>query len=196
MQLRAITNLLPDPDLVLPKSELKRGFLYLYNKGYSGFAHVFMLKLWASSVFPNLANDPQFKKIKTRKDLREYTKHHSEMLYPQLIDIRKVSGDLNAPFDIHKSPHIAISLPMFVAPVDSIDGVLTLLTSALFNIDKSNVQLDSSARNIHEHLMSDVDGDGKPVGSMHFTTDQVLNAAGFLDTRAKGELSTTVKGIR
>ena len=65
------TNLVIPEDLVLPKDKLKKGFMFLYNKGYTGSPIEAVTRLWAAVFAPTVTAKASFGKDRTQ--LRKYS---------------------------------------------------------------------------------------------------------------------------
>lgn len=101
-ELRPTTNLIVPEHLQLDKGLLKSGFLYVYNHGYTGLAPIFMTKLWASTIFPSLVNDPSFGT--NRKGVKQAFTYLTGNLPKGYLSIRKV---------MDAKPYFVVSVPVF-----------------------------------------------------------------------------------
>lgn len=196
MLLRQDTNLKADLDLMLPESEYYSGFLHLYNSNYSSLEPVFMTRLWASLVFPNLAANAKFGK--NRKLVKEYVAQWKDTVHPGLLDIRKVSGSSNIQdTNPESAPHFLISAPLAIVRADSMEMVMQRLASRFLEMKPGDSFSEDDASSLHNKLVTDTDAKGTPMGEMTFSTQQVLSAnAHFLDSEDRIELAKTLKSIR
>ncbi|QBQ74468.1 helicase [Burkholderia phage BcepSauron] len=71
MALRPTTNLVVPEHLALDRKALKSRFMCMYTKRYTGSPTVFVTKLWANTLFPSVARDPEFGKGKRKMHLVE-----------------------------------------------------------------------------------------------------------------------------
>lgn len=101
-ELRAQTNLVVPKHLMLPKAELRKGFMFVYGGHYVGLEPVFMQRLWLSSVFPEIASDPTFGK--DRAGVRKYSQFAEKYQKAGLIRLKKVNDDAN--------PHFVVAVPL------------------------------------------------------------------------------------
>lgn len=100
--LRATTNLIVGRNLQLDKHQMKQGFMYVYNKGYTGLEPVFMNRLWMATFMPMIAAEPTFGD--NRKQIREWASYASKNAFAGLIDIKKVNDPAN--------PHFVARIPL------------------------------------------------------------------------------------
>jgi len=116
MPLRPTTNLVIPQHLMLPKEDLKKGFMYIYSAAYKGSETAFMTGLWAAPLFPSVYKDPRFGKIKMRAA--------AEQLYKRTpagyLKVRKVLDSNN--------PHFAVSVPLMVFTKHGVGSVADFLT--------------------------------------------------------------------
>lgn len=102
-ELRPQSNLLVPEHLKMDPKQLKDRFLFVYNKGYVGLEPVFITKLWASTLFPSIANNKEFGA--SRKGVRTAVNVLEKSLKSGLLSIKKVMDPQN--------PYFVASVPVF-----------------------------------------------------------------------------------
>lgn len=170
MALRSTTNLVVDANLQLPKSELRRSFLYLYNKGYTGKEPLFVNRLWLGSLIPEISNHPAYGK--NAKGLRAWSDWFEKSVPAGLLTLQKVNSD---------DPHFVASLPLVSYTAYGV-GQLTRNFAQWFTSDP---ELDLSSRMDALESASDLVIPGP----------QALKNSG-LDSKAQGELGQSLIQLR
>lgn len=177
--LRATTNLVVPKDVELKGKDLKSGFLYVYNKGYTGNEVAFMNRLWMSVIFPEIADDPSFGK--STKGIREFLKEN--LTQAGFMKLKKVSGN---------DPHFEISVPL--AEFNRYDIVnVAEKYKEWFTDGKSKVQSEGAAK-LHSEL--NTQATAQTLMQKTYQAKDVINAIGNLDARGRAELTTCFRGIR
>lgn len=115
---RDLTNLAVRKDLQLPRAQLKQGFMFVFNHGFTGNQFVFMNRLWASGLLPTLANDPRFGKT---KNLNKAMKTFKPDGYARLL---RVSKELTS-----DTPHFRVSIPVSYLMASTSSTLANLMTS-------------------------------------------------------------------
>jgi hypothetical protein len=176
MTLRKTTNLVIPPELKLPRKELKSGFMYLYNKGYSSLPPSFLNKLWVSTIFPSIAEQPSFGK--NRRNLRALVARLVKVIPAGLMKLKKV----NDPAD----PHFVVSIPVFKLFLDP-ERMGQYLADL---VDKIEAPADGSPWNPYAgSKVNEVSGGLVPAAQA------ILNIKN-LDAKARAALSETFLGFR
>lgn len=188
MTLRASTNLVANPDLTMPRSELKSGFLYVYGKGYAGLQPVFMTKLWASTLFPKLAANPAFGK--DRRGVRGFVEQFTKTMREGLTDVRKIQGTGDEGF-------FRISVPMMnVNPADLASTASRLQDYFLTSVPAEQLHLEDNLLGIQDNLISSTNAEGKTIGRVVYSGAEVIRNVKGLDSKATIELSNTLEALR
>lgn len=169
MTLRSTTNLIVDPSLTLPKAELKEGFMYIYNKGYTGKPAVFITRLWGSTLIPSVVNFEGFGKY--AKNLKDNVAFFHKHVASGLTTLKKING---------ADPYFVASVPVYALDPKELDISLTLLRRQFID-PSAQVPLDSSTMGSAGHTVPG---------------DKVVDNIQTLDAKAKHELKKCVLGLR
>lgn len=196
-ELRPQSNLVVPEHLKLDPKQLKDRFLFVYNKGYTGLEPVFITKLWASTLFPSIANNKDFGT--NRKGVRTAVKVLEGSLKAGLLTIKKVMDPQN--------PHFIASVPVFDYSRESPMNVVAFLRNWFLGLGVVKVkpnqpippQPDPDPETIEEHnkLKSETTNENR--NELHTTRvpgATLLQNMKGLDARAREQLSQTLLGMR
>lgn len=191
MDLRPTTNLVIPEDLMLPADKQKSAFMYLYNGGYVGRSPEFFHRIWASVLFPQIANDPKF-----GKDAQSMRKGQNELNQSALysyLQIKKVMAG--------NDPHFIASLPLFKMGTHNITRAAKWLQLFMLGTarDKTDTPLgaDTQAQVTElQQQLGQVPGEGDIVKTRSFSGAQVISACRFLDAKGRIAFQQCVQGLR
>lgn len=181
--LRSTTNLVVPENLQLPKTELKRGFLYVYNKGYKGLEPVFMNQLWLSVVVPEIVADKSFGK--DRKMVRAFALHAEKNLKAGYLRLKKV----NDPED----PHFVVAVPVAEFSRYGFSAYVSRLRT-WFGSGDHDYEIPESAQRLADALSSTAEA--REVQQQVIPAAKVLQAMPHLDAKEKAELEKTLLAVR
>ncbi len=182
MTLRATTNLVIPDHLQLPRTELKKNFMWLYNKGYTGPEPVMIARLWMSSVFPEVTDDPSFGK--NSKGIRMWAQHAAKHLRAGYLKIQKVN-DAN-------DPHFVVSLPLADMNPHALQSV-ALQYRGWFT-DGKNVDNIESAEALTEQMKDTAEA--TEVKQRTIPAAEIIKNMKVLDAKGRAELSQCLLQIR
>jgi len=181
IQLRPTTNLVISPHLQLSRKELQAKFLYVYSKKYAGLAPVFMQKLWMSSVFPEIADDPSFGK--DRGNIRKYAAVVEKTQKAGLLKLKKV----NDPED----PHFIVAVPL--AEFER-HGVSVFMNRMRFWFTNGKGEApDDKVAALADELKNTAQTPG--IQQRQITAEHAIKAAKF-DAKTQLELKECLLGVR
>jgi hypothetical protein len=101
---RSVTNLRVSSDLQLPRSDLKKAFLHVFNHGFKGDPYVFMMRLMTTAFLPEVANDSSFGK--DRKLFQGFLKISDPATFAGRLRVQKV---------FEPDPHFRVSVPLYAS---------------------------------------------------------------------------------
>lgn len=139
--LRPVSNLIIPEHLMLSRIEKKQRFFYIYNHGYSGSPLLLMTKIWATALFPSIAEDPKFGKFPIRKAQNVINKY----LDPHRLIIKKNLGS---------NPHFLTSIPVFAFSKLNPDAPINYLKNFFLGdaYKKRNFDEPIIEENVSEHI--------------------------------------------
>lgn len=184
--LRPTTNLVVPPHLSLPKKALKEKFLYVYTGAYTGTPTSFMTKLWASVLFPSLANDPKFGRIKPRNAADALAK----AVPAGYLRVKKVMDP--------KNPHFIVNVPLMSFMRHGGHGAIQFLRNFMLGEAYTKKVTDPSAATIQElrDLMDKMaDQPRDQVIDQKIPTQKVVEAM-KLDALGAAALKQSLLGVR
>lgn len=186
MTLRATTNLVVPKHLQLPRSDMKKGFLYVYNKGYTGPEPVFIAKLWLSSVFPEVTNESSFgaSNKNANKNLKGWASVAEKTMPAGLLSIKKINDA--------KDPHFEAAIPLARFDPRNLHGVAT--DYLFWFTDYKNPPDVQSADRFSESLSDSADV--PEVRQLMIPAAQVIKNMKGLDAKGQAELKQCLLRIR
>lgn len=182
MTLRATTNLVIPDHLQLPRTELKKNFMWLYNKGYVGPEPVMIARLWMSTVFPEITDDPSFGK--SSKGIRAWAQYAAKYLRAGYLKIQKVNDANN--------PHFIVSLPLADMNPHAIHSVATQYRN--WFTDGRNVDTLESAYTLTEQMKDAAEA--TEVKQRVIPAAEILKNMKTLDAKGRAELSQCLIQVR
>ena len=180
-QLRATTNLVVPKHLQIPRAEMKKGFMYVYGGNYVGLEPIFMQRLWLSSVFPEITNDPSFGK--DRAGIRKFAQYKEKFQKAGLIRLKKVNDEAN--------PHFVVAVPL--AEFDRYDVSMFVLRLRMWFTNGKHESPDDKVAALSDELKNTAED--QEMQQRLITPEHAIKAANF-DSRATMELKECLLGLR
>lgn len=180
-QLRSTTNLIVPEHLMLPRTDLKKGFMYVYGGHYVGLEPVFMHRLWMSSIFPEIVNDPTFGK--DRQGIRKYATYAEKAKKAGLLRLKKVNEGAD--------PHFVVAVPLAEFSRYNV-SLYTNMLRAWFTKGQGEMPDDKVAA-LSDELKNTENGPG--LQTRFIPPEKVIAATSF-DAKTKMALADTLLGLR
>lgn len=196
-ELRPQTNLVVPEHLKMDPKQLKDRFLYVYAKGYVGLPPVFITKLWASTLFPSIANDKDFGT--NRKGVRTAVNVLEKSLVTGLLSIKKVMDPTN--------PYFIASVPVYQFHRDSSIDAVSFLRNWFLGLaiqkNKPNQPIppipepEEVTFNENSHFQERLKNDDRQtIHNMTVAGSEVLSNMRGLDANGREQLSKTLLQMR
>jgi len=183
--LRATTNLIVPPNLQLDRKELKKSFLAVYNKGYTGLEPVFINRMWLSLFFPEIVKDPSFGK--NRKGIRAWSEYMAKQGLAGYLTLKKVNDA--------DDPHFLATIPLYTMK----RGDVSLTANRFIQWFTDGKKHDMATGSINE-LTNTLQQGKQPAAdqlSAHvFTGQQAISKMIGIDAKMAVELQDCLVSIR
>lgn len=193
MALRPTTNLVVPDDLKLPPEELKSGFMYLYTGAFPGKEIVFISRLWASTLFPTIGNDPRFGA--DAKALRKGEEVLAKTTPSGYLKLKKVLGG-----GATGEPYFKASIPVFIFHKNNPSDVARTLNNFFLGYVNARSEKQANADEVSEiQQFADrirvTEGVDK-LTTIDYSADRLIANDKRLDANAKLQLRKCLLGMR
>jgi SNF2 family DNA or RNA helicase len=182
--LRSTTNLVVPEDLQLPRNELKRGFLAVYNKAYPGLEPVFMNRLWLSLFLPEIVQDPSYGK--NRKGIRQWAEYMQKHAHAGHLSLKKVNDNAD--------PHFVASIPLFSFARN--DAQVMANKFSYWFTDGKNFDSNSDSVNSLIDVLKDTSAPAEELVSKVVPGAQAIPKIIGIDAKMHAELTETLLAVR
>jgi len=175
---RSVTNLRVDPRLQLPKQELKKKFLFVFNRGFRGDPFLFTQRLWVGALWPEISNEEAFGKNK--KAIQKYLRENDPAHLAPYTRISKEMAD---------EKFFRASIPFYRSALAGSGREIYQRVAALFlgNTPETPFVEDQE---LVDNLQQ------QAVMNRFIPSNKILASATWLDSSGKLELSESFLGIR
>lgn len=188
---RALTNLKLDPELQLPKRDLKKKFLFVFNRGYKGDTYRLLMQLALQPFAQKIVESHAF--LSKSKTVNNFFKQYDPAKLSAYTKLRKEYG---------QDPHFRVSLPVMrmylndnAHPASVLAGFLDLDVIRKENPDAEAVITDMlTLPPLDNELTENLKNPTVVLNKFYQSQAILVNAR--VPTAAKMELSETFLGVR
>ena len=124
---------------MLPKKDLKSKFMHVYNHGFAGSPVVFITKLWASVLFPSIAQDSMFGVGKKKARICDAIQTIVPASYLRIKTVHDA-----------RDPHILCSVPVFSFNVNNTFEVFAFLQKQFLKASAVGLEPEPNAQQVYE----------------------------------------------
>src|ERR1700682_1375945 len=185
--LRPTSNLVVPEHFQLDKKALQSKFFYIYRALYNMSETVFMTKLWACSLIPQIGNDKRLGSV--RKGVKEARRFRTQKTAYGYLSIKKVMG-LN--------PYFTVSVPLFSFNKTSRASLDQFLHDYLLGSLYDGQDTKPSAEYVQEisTLQERLKTETGTTANIVISAAQVINNFQGLDARTRAALQSCLEQIR
>jgi len=197
-ELRPTSNLKVPEHLKMDPKQLKDRFLFVYNKGYTGLEPVFITRLWASVLFPSIANDKDFGT--SRRGVRTaFQVMQNGVVRAGMLSIKKVM-DPAAPYFIASVPVFSYARQNPASAVSFLRNWMLGLAAVKLKPGQSAPPIPDPSEDTQREMIELLDRTGNEnMEALHNVTipgREVVAKVKTLDARARAALEHTLMQLR